>query len=43
MKIAMGSDHAGYRYKEMLKQHLVAQGHEARDFGIHSTAVVDRG
>ena len=41
MKIAIGSDHAGFRYKEVLKQHLVAQGHEVRDFGTHSTEPVD--
>jgi ribose 5-phosphate isomerase B len=41
MKIAIGSDHAGFRYKEMLKQHLVAQGHDVRDFGTNSTEPVD--
>ena len=41
MKIAIGSDHAGFRYKEMLKQHLAAQGHEVRDFGTDSTQPVD--
>ena len=41
MKIAIGSDHAGFRYKEMLKQHLAAQGHDIRDFGTDSTEPVD--
>ena len=41
MKIAIGSDHAGFRYKEMLKQHLAAQGHDVRDFGTDSTEPVD--
>jgi ribose 5-phosphate isomerase B len=41
MKIAIGSDHAGFQYKEMLKQHLVDQGHDVRDFGTHSTEPVD--
>ena len=41
MRIAIGSDHAGFHYKEMLKQHLVAQGHEVRDFGTRSTEPVD--
>jgi len=41
MKIAMGSDHAGFRYKEMLKAHLLKRGHEVRDFGTHSTESVD--
>ena len=41
MKIAVGSDHAGYRYKEMLKARLLQQGHEVRDFGAHSPEPVD--
>jgi ribose 5-phosphate isomerase B len=41
MKIAIGSDHAGYRYKELLKQALVARGHEVKDFGTDSEASVD--
>src|SRR5688500_2104377 len=41
MKIAIGSDHAGYRYKEMLKARLLQQGHEVRDFGAHSPEPVD--
>jgi len=41
MKIAIGSDHAGFRYKEMLKQHLVALGHVVKDFGTDSSEAVD--
>jgi ribose 5-phosphate isomerase B len=41
MRIAIGSDHAGYRYKERLKALLAARGHEVRDFGTDSTAPVD--
>jgi ribose 5-phosphate isomerase B len=41
MKIGIGSDHAGYRYKELLKQALVARGHEVKDFGAHSEEPVD--
>lgn len=41
MKIAMGSDHAGYRYKEMLKEHLATGGHEVVDFGTNSEEPVD--
>ncbi|MCC6492359.1 MAG: ribose 5-phosphate isomerase B [Pirellulales bacterium] len=41
MKIALGSDHAGYRYKELLKRRLEELGHEAYDFGAHSTEPVD--
>jgi len=41
MKIAIGSDHAGFRYKEILKTALAARGHEVRDYGPHSEASVD--
>ncbi len=41
MKIALGCDHAGYRYKEEIKQMLVRGGHEVRDFGTHSEERVD--
>lgn len=41
MKIAIGSDHAGFRYKEILKAALVARGHEVRDFGTSSSTPVD--
>ena len=41
MKIAIGSDHAGFRYKELVKAHLVAAGHEVRDLGTSSTEPVD--
>ncbi len=32
-KIALGTDHAGYRLKEAVKRHLVAKGYEVNDFG----------
>ena len=41
MKIAIGSDHAGYLYKQAILQHLLAAGHEVEDFGPHSTEPVD--
>ena len=41
MKIAIGSDHAGYRYKERLKQALSEEGHEVTDFGTDSEQPVD--
>ncbi|MEO7297611.1 MAG: ribose 5-phosphate isomerase B [Verrucomicrobiota bacterium] len=41
MKIAIGSDHAGFDYKEKIKQLLVQLGHEVKDFGTHSTEPVD--
>lgn len=34
--IAIGSDHAGYNYKEAIKAMLLAEGHTVRDFGTHS-------
>lgn len=41
MKIAIGSDHAGYQYKELIKAHLAALGHEVVDFGTDSAEAVD--
>jgi ribose 5-phosphate isomerase B len=41
MKIGIGSDHAGYEYKEAIKKFLAAAGHEVVDFGTHSTEPVD--
>ncbi len=36
MKIAIGSDHAGYQYKQRIIEHLTDTGHEVDDFGTHS-------
>ena len=36
MKIALGSDHRGYPVKEAVKRHLLAAGHEIKDFGCFS-------
>ncbi|MEZ0336216.1 MAG: ribose 5-phosphate isomerase B [Gemmatimonadales bacterium] len=41
MKIALGCDHAGYRYKQILKEALTERGHLVTDFGTHSTEPVD--
>src|SRR5690349_81426 len=41
MKIAIGSDHAGFRYKEKIKEFLEARAHEAVDFGTFSEEPVD--
>ena|SRR5215510_8914907 len=41
MKIGIGSDHAGFRYKESIKRRLIEQGHEFVDFGTNSEAPVD--
>lgn len=38
-KIAIGADHAGFAYKEMVMQHL--SDHEVKDFGTFSTDSVD--
>jgi ribose 5-phosphate isomerase B len=41
MTIAIGSDHAGFRYKEAIKTYLTAQGHTVIDKGTDSPASVD--
>ena len=41
MKLAIGSDHAGFAYKEAIKAMLTAQGHTVQDFGTTSVAPVD--
>jgi len=41
MKIAIGTDHAGFHLKEVLKDYLRAKGHQVTDFGTHSEAPVD--
>jgi ribose 5-phosphate isomerase B len=41
MKIAIGSDHAGFAYKELIKERLQQLGHEVHDFGTRSDAPVD--
>src|SRR5260221_8236732 len=40
MKIALGSDHAGFAYKEKVKALLLSLGHEVKDFGTDSDAPV---
>ncbi len=39
--IAIGSDHAGYNYKEAIKAMLLAEGHTVRDMGTDSTERCD--
>jgi ribose 5-phosphate isomerase B len=39
--IAIGSDHAGFAYKEAIKRLLGAEGHRVHDFGTHSDAPCD--
>ena len=41
MKIALGSDHAGYSLKVEVAKHLADLGHEVIDFGTDSEASVD--
>jgi ribose 5-phosphate isomerase B len=41
MKVSLGSDHAGFRYKEKVKQLLGTLGHEVSDLGTFSTEPVD--
>lgn len=41
MKIALGTDHAGYKLKEAVKALLVSLGHEPVDFGTFSEEAVD--
>jgi len=41
VKIAIASDHAGYRYKEMLKAALSEREHEVVDFGTDSEVSCD--
>lgn len=41
LKVAIGSDHAGFEYKEKIKVLLSSLGCEVHDFGTNSTAPVD--
>ncbi|MBO0934567.1 ribose 5-phosphate isomerase B [Fibrella aquatilis] len=41
MTIALGSDHAGFAYKELVKAHLSEGGHTVVDKGTFSTDPVD--
>lgn len=41
MKIAIASDHAGFRYKSLLVAHLTQLGHDVVDFGTSSADAVD--
>jgi ribose 5-phosphate isomerase B len=41
MRIGIASDHAGFRFKELVAQHLRGLGHEVQDFGAPSEDPVD--
>ncbi|MBR5930783.1 MAG: ribose 5-phosphate isomerase B [Lachnospiraceae bacterium] len=40
-RIAIGSDHAGFEMKEILKQHLIDRGYSVTDVGTFSDASCD--
>lgn len=40
-KIAVGCDHAGFEYKELIKEFLAKDGYEVKDFGTFSLDSVD--
>jgi ribose 5-phosphate isomerase B len=41
IKIALGCDHAGFSYKEAIKEHLQTKGYQTKDFGTFSVDSVD--
>jgi len=41
VKIALGADHAGWRYKDAIADQLRRIGHDVLDFGTHSDVAVD--
>ncbi|MBI2434295.1 MAG: ribose 5-phosphate isomerase B [Candidatus Hydrogenedentes bacterium] len=41
MRVGVGADHAGFRYKERVKDWLRQRGHEVVDFGTDSEKAVD--
>lgn len=41
MKVAIGSDHAGFSYKASLKDWLITNGYEIKDFGTFSEESAD--
>lgn len=41
MKIAVASDHAGFQYKELIKEYLLGKNFTVCDFGTHSEDMVD--
>ena len=41
LSFALGTDHAGYLYKEAIKEHLHNLGHQTKDFGTFDEKSVD--
>ena len=41
LSFALGTDHAGYLYKEAIKKHLHNLGHQTKDFGTFDEKSVD--
>ena len=41
MKISIGSDHAGFQYKQAIAEMLRTQGHDVIDCGTHSAESTD--
>ena len=41
MKIGIACDHAGYKYKEKIKEYLINKGYIISDFGCYSEESVD--
>jgi len=41
MKIAIGSDHAGFTRKQEMLEYLQSQGHEVKDLGTYSKDSMD--
>ncbi len=41
MLVPIGCDHAGFKLKERIKEHLINKGYEVEDFGCHSEESID--
>ena len=41
MKLAIASDHAGFKMKQKLKKYLIEKGYEIKDFGTDTEESID--
>jgi len=41
MRVHLGCDHAGFEFKNLLAEHLLADGHEVVDHGAHEYDALD--